>query len=99
MNSVVKADEVPSGWSPEAANIINGLICRKEEDRLGKLGVKSVMAHPWFKSINWKDLKNKTIEAPFIPNNVKSIISFRLTNFSMRPTSNLLRKVLNYLKI
>lgn len=70
LNPVVRADEVPEGWSPEVADIINGLICRKDQDRLGNLGVKSVMLHPWFKNVNWKDLEYKRVEAPFLPNNV-----------------------------
>ncbi len=74
LNPIVKSKNVPSGWSEVVADLINGLIMRKEEQRFGKNGSKIVKSHPWFSDINWDDLMNKKIKAPFSPQNVSIVI-------------------------
>ena len=64
---VVHRQEVPQGWSLEAADFINKLIQRKPGNRLGSNGPEEVKAHPWFASIKWGALHEKTIPAPFRP--------------------------------
>lgn len=70
MNPSVKPKDVPNGWAPEVADLINSLISRKEDERLGKNGAKSIKSHSWFSGVNWDDIVNKKYPAPFIPNNV-----------------------------
>lgn len=67
----VKNEDLPQGWSENAKDLINKLLQRKEEARLGKTGPNSIKDHPWFKDINWNDLLAQTIVPPFIPSNVK----------------------------
>jgi hypothetical protein len=70
MNPTVKPEEVPTDWSQNACDLINQLIVRKEENRLGKSGAALVKSHPWFDSISWEEVLNHRIKAPFIPQNV-----------------------------
>ena len=64
---MIKAHEIPNGWSKEAADFINNLIQRKPNARLGYKGINEIKQHQWFNGLNWKDLYNMKIEAPFIP--------------------------------
>lgn len=62
--------EIPQNLSSEARSLLNGLLAKKPEDRLGggPDDVNEVMAHPFFASINWKKkLENKKIAPPFKP--------------------------------
>lgn len=70
MNPSVKQKDVPNDWNVEVADLINNLICRKEENRLGKNGAKAVKEHPWFSNINWDDITNKRVTPIFKPRNV-----------------------------
>lgn len=63
---VVK-EEIPTGWSYEAADFINSLIQRKAEKRLGSGGIEEVKNHKWFNGFEWKLLYNKKLAAPFVP--------------------------------
>ncbi len=40
---------------------------RKPANRLGLRGAHEVREHPWIKFFTWKELYDKTIEAPFVP--------------------------------
>ena len=56
------------GWSMEAADFMNQMLQRQASRRLGyKRGINEVKKHPWLKDINWKDLYNGLVNAPFIP--------------------------------
>ena len=70
MNPQVKPSDVPNGWNVEVCDLINKLISRKEESRLGKNGAKSVKSHAWFEDISWEDIENHRVQAPFMPMNV-----------------------------
>ena len=50
--------------SKEAEDLISKMINNSEE-RLGKNGVEEIKAHPFFKNIDWNNIRNT--EAPFIP--------------------------------
>ena len=64
----INKDNIRDGWSPESADFINKLLLRKVENRLGsKNGAKEMKEHPWLKYYPWKELENKTLPAPFIP--------------------------------
>ena len=55
------------GWSLNFADLINKLILRKPEQRLGKGGIEEIKQHPWLKFFNWKDLYLHKYISPFIP--------------------------------
>lgn len=64
----IKKEEMRHGWSPESADFINRLLMRKPETRLGfRKGASELKDHPWLKYYPWDELKNKTLPAPFIP--------------------------------
>ena len=65
----IKINEIPKGWSTEAADCINRLLQRKPSHRLGLHGAREVKEHIWFKNFLWKDLYNHKLIAPFIPPN------------------------------
>ena len=65
--AIIRPEEVPTGWSEEAVDFINKMLIRKPEKRLGYKGVAEVKGHPWLKYYPWKDLYDKKIEAPFLP--------------------------------
>ncbi len=69
MNPIVKS--VPNGWNENAADLINKLIIRKDDQRLGKNGISEIKNHVWFDEINWIELENHRLEAPFIPVNIE----------------------------
>ena len=72
---LVKAEEVPRGWSPESVDFINGLIQRKPSRRLGFNGIQELFEHPWLKDFNWKSLEEKKTQPPFTPN-VKNVFEY-----------------------
>jgi len=53
----------------EARRLITSLLRKDPLKRLGcgLKGMLEVMAHPWFKLVNWDDLQCKRIKAPWIP--------------------------------
>ncbi|CAG9320329.1 unnamed protein product [Blepharisma stoltei] len=61
----IKRQEIPEGWSIEAADFANKMLMRKADHRLGAKGAKELKAHPWLQDFPWKELKDKTLEAPF----------------------------------
>ena len=65
----IKSNEIPKGWSAEAADCINKLLQRKPSHRLGLRGAREVKEHIWFKNFPWKDLYNRKLIAPYIPPN------------------------------
>ena len=58
---------IPAGWSPYAADFINRLLLRKDSGRMGYYNDLEVKRHPWLSNINFNDLINYKIYAPFIP--------------------------------
>ena len=66
----LKPEEKPNNWSDEASDLINKLLQRKEELRLGYKSPQEVKDHPWFKTINCEDLLYKKLPAAFVPNYV-----------------------------
>ena len=66
--AIINEENIAPGWSQESADFINKLLERKESKRLGfKEGTKELMNHHWLKYYPWKELKDKTLLAPFIP--------------------------------
>lgn len=70
LNSV-KIKEVPDGWSEESVDIVNRLIERKEDKRLGANGIEEIKKHSWFNNFRWDELFEMKIAAPFIPPDIE----------------------------
>lgn len=49
----IKIDDIPKGWSIEAADFINRLIQRKPARRLGTNGIGELKMHPWLRDFPW----------------------------------------------
>lgn len=70
--------------SAECKDFIGRLLIKNPDNRLGTNGAEEIKAHPWFKSINWKDLSEKKIVPPFKP---KISSSYDVANFDEEFTS------------
>ena len=67
----IEEDEIKDGWSAESVDFINSLLIRKEKKRLGsKNGIKELKVHAWLKYYPWKELSQKALPAPFIPEKI-----------------------------
>jgi serine/threonine protein kinase len=51
--------------SKELAHLLKWWLSRTKEDRPSS--VDKIMKHPFFKSINWDDVKNRNYQAPWVP--------------------------------
>ena len=63
----IKPGQQPDGWSLESVDVINGLLQRKEELRLGSKDINKIKSHPWFSDIDWDLLLAQKIPPPFVP--------------------------------
>lgn len=54
--------------SEELKDIITKLLDRDPTSRLGTNGYEEVMNHPWFSDIDFDELYNEELDAPYIPN-------------------------------
>lgn len=56
-------------FSPESKQILMQLLERSPSKRLGsgERGADDIMAHPFFRNINWNDLKQKKVKPPYRP--------------------------------
>lgn len=59
--------EVPNYFSPQSASCIGALLERNPRRRLGVTGVRTAMEHEFFRSINWRALYGRRVEAPIRP--------------------------------
>lgn len=69
-DSIVNSDTVyPRFLSAESVNIIFRLLKKSPEKRLGssQADAEEVKRHPFFKTINWKDLLDRKLKPPFVP--------------------------------
>ena len=66
-NVEITLNEIPNGWSEDAADFFNRLLQRKPEFRLGYKGIWELKQHRWMKYFPWDKLMNKELESPFIP--------------------------------
>jgi hypothetical protein len=62
---VIRKNEIPEGWSIEAADFINKLIQRKPMMRLGWGGPNELRMHSWLRDFPWELLNNFVAESPF----------------------------------
>ena len=63
----IKRNELPEGWSLEAADFINKCLQRKPGNRLGLNGPNEVKQHIWMREFDWQSLLEKKMEAPYKP--------------------------------
>ena len=59
--------DIPSFFSPAAANCVAGLLERNPRRRLGVTGIRAVMEHEFYRSISWRALYGRRVEAPIKP--------------------------------
>lgn len=59
--------EIPSYFSALSANCISALLERNPQRRLGVNGVRTAMEHEFFRTINWRALYGRLVEAPIRP--------------------------------
>jgi serine/threonine protein kinase len=76
----IHQNEIPRGWSPQAADFINRLIQRKPANRLGKEGPQVLKDHEWFAGFDWESLIAKRMQAPFIPPIAEDNFDAKYTN-------------------
>jgi serine/threonine protein kinase len=60
-------DDLPFGWSPLLADLINQLLKKNPLERLGHGGVQEIKSHRYFAEVKWKRLERKEIKPPYIP--------------------------------
>ena len=59
---------IPPFVSVKLRNLFENLFQKKPENRLcSKQGAEEIKKHPWFQNINWNEVINKKIKAPFVP--------------------------------
>ena len=76
----IHPQDIPRGWSPQAADLINKLIQRKPANRLGKEGPHIIKQHEWFAGFDWDALLEKRIQAPFTPPQNEDNFDAKYTN-------------------
>lgn len=54
---------IPSGMSHQASDLLQRMVAPADE----RFDVAQVKAHPWFSSIDWAAMMNKSLDAPFQP--------------------------------
>ena len=59
--------DIPSYFSPQAANCVSVLLERNPRRRLGVTGIRNAMEHEFFRSISWRALYGRRVEAPIRP--------------------------------
>lgn len=57
----------PNDFDPDAADLCRKLLEKDEKRRLGHAGCEEIMAHPYFKSLNWEYIITDRKRPPFIP--------------------------------
>lgn len=63
----LRQDDLPFGWSPLLADLINQLLKKNPGERLGHGGVQEIKGHRYFSEVKWKRLERKEIKPPYIP--------------------------------
>jgi len=58
---------IPDFFSESAADLCSWLLERNPYHRLGVGGVQTVMAHPFFRKLNWRNVENRQLIPPIRP--------------------------------
>lgn len=56
-----------SGISEDAKSIINGLLKKNPDERLGNRGISEIKSQPFFKNVNWERLLRRQENPPIRP--------------------------------
>jgi serum/glucocorticoid-regulated kinase 2 len=59
--------DIPTFFSPAAADCVAALLERNPRRRLGVTGIRSAMEHEFFRNISWRSLYARRVEAPVKP--------------------------------
>ena len=59
--------DIPTYFSPQAADCVAALLERNPRRRLGATGIRSAMEHDFFRNISWRSLYARRVEAPIRP--------------------------------
>lgn len=68
--AIVKSKyKIPRKVTPQAASIIQGFVNKNTSQRLGSLkgGEDDVLGHHWFNGIDFEQLRQQEVKAPFVP--------------------------------
>lgn len=63
----MEPDFPPDKFEPDAADFCRRLLEKNEKTRLGYSGCEEIMAHPWFKVLNWESIISDRKRPPFVP--------------------------------
>ena len=58
---------VPKGVSPVARDLLEKLLAKEQEARLGINGCQEIMDHPFFHDVDWKRVERQEMRPPIIP--------------------------------
>ena len=56
---ILKKKDTPEDFDLECTDLINKLLARRPESRLGLNGAPELKSHVWFKDFNWRDLTTR----------------------------------------
>lgn len=59
--------EIPDFFSPEASDLVKGLLAKDSTLRIGNEFISDIKDHPWCAPIHWKKVLKKKIQPPFRP--------------------------------
>lgn len=59
--------DIPSYFSQPSANCVSALLERNPQRRLGVTGIRAAMEHEFFRSISWRALYGRRVDAPIRP--------------------------------
>lgn len=54
-------------FEKDAADLCDSLLKKDENIRLGTRGCEEIMAHPWFKNVNWESIMSDRKRPPYLP--------------------------------
>jgi len=57
----------PRNFHPETKSLLQGMLTRKVEDRLGTRGASEIKSHPFFSGLSWEDVYKKRLNPVFVP--------------------------------
>lgn len=58
---------IPRDVSPTARDLLQRLLTKEHENRLGFNGIEEIMAHPFFADMDWNKLQRLEVEPPLLP--------------------------------
>ena len=73
----------PELFAPDAADLCRRLMEKDPKTRLGARGCEEIMAHPWFKSVDWEAIITDRRKPPFLPpKDVNAASQHEIGNFA-----------------